>query len=176
MRLEPMWKKRYIVKSITRPGETISSHRYESREGGKGANQAIAIARAGGRANFYGTVGHDGLWIKEKLAAFGLNVSGILVANVCFWFGVTYLFGCCSDVYSRFRRVEHSYNCLTREKIVLVSNATSFCVTKTSLLQFFFPVQITVGSWRKNGPIIAVPVTSFLEQPTFSCRMKFRWD
>ena len=93
MRLEPMRKKRHIVRSIARPGETISSHRYESRVGGKGANQAIAIARAGGRADFYGTVGHDGLWIKKKLAAFGLNDSGILVADVCFWFGVTYLFG-----------------------------------------------------------------------------------
>jgi ribokinase len=50
--------------------------------GGKGANQAIAIARAGGLADFYGTIGHDGLWIKKKLAAFGLNDSGILVADV----------------------------------------------------------------------------------------------
>jgi ribokinase len=50
--------------------------------GGKGANQAIAITRAGGTADFYGTVGHDGLWIKEKVATFGLDDSGILVADV----------------------------------------------------------------------------------------------
>ena len=50
--------------------------------GGKGANQAIAITRAGGIAEFYGTVGHDGLEIKRKVAGFGLDNSGILVADV----------------------------------------------------------------------------------------------
>ncbi|TDL27796.1 hypothetical protein BD410DRAFT_330482 [Rickenella mellea] len=36
------------VSSIVRPGETISSERYERRAGGKGANQASAVAKAGG--------------------------------------------------------------------------------------------------------------------------------
>lgn len=70
------------VKNIARPGETISSSRYESRVGGKGTNQAIAITRAGGIADFYGTIGQDGLWIKEKVTKFGLDDSGIIVSNV----------------------------------------------------------------------------------------------
>jgi ribokinase len=74
---------RYLsVKSIARPGETISSDHYESRVGGKGANQAIAITRAGGIADFYGTVGHDGLWVKKRVTEFGLDDAGIIVGDV----------------------------------------------------------------------------------------------
>ncbi|GLB45170.1 putative catalyzes the phosphorylation of ribose at O-5 in a reaction requiring ATP and magnesium [Lyophyllum shimeji] len=72
----------FYVRSIARPGETISSHRYEHRVGGKGANQAIAIIRAGGIADFYGTVGEDGLWVKDAVAQLGLDSNGIIVSDV----------------------------------------------------------------------------------------------
>ncbi|KAG6902151.1 hypothetical protein C0995_003625 [Termitomyces sp. Mi166 len=72
----------YPVRSIARPGETISSYRYERRVGGKGANQATAIIRAGGIADFYGSVGEDGLWVKDTVATFGLDPRGISVSNV----------------------------------------------------------------------------------------------
>ncbi|KAG6900377.1 hypothetical protein C0993_011727 [Termitomyces sp. T159_Od127] len=72
-----------IMRNIARPGETISSYRYERRVGGKGANQAIAIVKAGGVADFYGSVGEDGLWVKDTVATFGLDPKGISVSNVC---------------------------------------------------------------------------------------------
>ncbi|KAF8068616.1 Ribokinase-like protein [Lyophyllum atratum] len=72
----------FYVKSIARPGETISSSRYEQRVGGKGVNQAIAITQAGGTADFYGTIGKDGLWVKDTVAKFGLDNSRILVSDV----------------------------------------------------------------------------------------------
>ncbi|KAG5726296.1 Ribokinase, partial [Termitomyces sp. T112] len=73
----------FYVKNIARPGETISSYRYERRVGGKGANQAIAIIKAGGTADFYGSVGQDGLWVKDTVATFGLDPSGISISDVC---------------------------------------------------------------------------------------------
>ncbi|TFK62076.1 Ribokinase-like protein [Pluteus cervinus] len=71
----------FHVKSIARPGETISSTKYESRIGGKGANQAVAIARAGGNVKFYGTIGKDGLWIKDEMNSYGVDASSILVSE-----------------------------------------------------------------------------------------------
>ena len=65
-----------------RTGETISSHAYENRIGGKGANQAIAIVRAGGTVQFYGIIGKDGIWIKDSLVNYGIDVSGIIVSDV----------------------------------------------------------------------------------------------
>lgn len=65
-----------------RIGETLSSHAYENRVGGKGANQAIAIVRAGGTVQFYGIVGKDGIWIRECMAKCGIDVSGIIVSDV----------------------------------------------------------------------------------------------
>lgn len=65
-----------------RTGETISSHAYENRVGGKGANQAIAIVRAGGTVQFYGIIGKDGIWIRDSMANSGIDVSGIIVSDV----------------------------------------------------------------------------------------------
>lgn len=66
------------MKSIGRPGETISSFGYTKGIGGKGANQALAVARAGGAekndVHFIGAVGSDGQWIREQLSAWGINV------------------------------------------------------------------------------------------------------
>ena len=47
------------VVRLPHPGETVSAHDYFEACGGKGANQAIAAARAGARTAFIGTVGSD---------------------------------------------------------------------------------------------------------------------
>jgi ribokinase len=70
------------VAHIVRPGETILASAHERRVGGKGANQAVAIARAGGRAAFYGTVGQDGLWMVKRMESLGVDVSHLLVSEV----------------------------------------------------------------------------------------------
>jgi ribokinase len=44
---------------LPHPGETVSAHGYFEACGGKGANQAIASARAGARTAFVGAVGRD---------------------------------------------------------------------------------------------------------------------
>jgi len=57
----------FHVRHIVRTGETISSHAYENRVGGKGANQATAIVRAGGSVQFYGIIGKDGIWMRDSM-------------------------------------------------------------------------------------------------------------
>ena len=47
------------VPRIPRPGETMLGGRFSMAAGGKGANQAVAAARAGGRVQFIGRVGRD---------------------------------------------------------------------------------------------------------------------
>ncbi|KAF8881826.1 Ribokinase-like protein [Gymnopilus junonius] len=70
-----------IMQHIVRPGETLSSHAHESRVGGKGANQAVAIARAGGQTRFFGSIGRDGVWIRDKVAGYGIDVGGLIVVE-----------------------------------------------------------------------------------------------
>jgi len=71
----------FHVRHIVRKGETISSHAHESRVGGKGANQAIAIARAGGIVQFYGTIGKDGIWVRDSMMNWGIDVDGIIISD-----------------------------------------------------------------------------------------------
>lgn len=47
------------TKRLPHPGETVSAHGYFEACGGKGANQAIAAARAGARTAFVGAIGDD---------------------------------------------------------------------------------------------------------------------
>jgi ribokinase len=64
---------------LPEPGETILSTEYELFPGGKGANQALAVARAGAKVALVGKVGHDnyGKTITESLKRDGVMVSGV---------------------------------------------------------------------------------------------------
>ncbi len=58
------------VPHIPRPGETILGGAFSMAAGGKGANQAVAAARAGGRVTFVARVGDD-LFGRQALEGFG---------------------------------------------------------------------------------------------------------
>lgn len=64
----------YRVKSIVAPGETISCSGMERFAGGKGANQSIAISRAGVKVMHVGQVGNDTAWMRDTLDAEGVDV------------------------------------------------------------------------------------------------------
>ena len=64
---------------IPRPGETILGGEFATAAGGKGANQAVAAARAGGAVTFVARVGRDALG-DQALAGFvrdGINVQHV---------------------------------------------------------------------------------------------------
>ena len=71
----------YRVSAITGAGETVASASHEIFPGGKGLNQSIAAARAGAEVIHVGCVGQDGVWLKETLAAEGVDVSGVRVVD-----------------------------------------------------------------------------------------------
>ncbi|MFM7605279.1 MAG: ribokinase [Prosthecobacter sp.] len=68
------------VPRIPAPGETLTSSSMLTCFGGKGANQAVAAARAGGRVAMIGCVGVDDFGTRyiEALKAEGIDTSGIL--------------------------------------------------------------------------------------------------
>ena len=68
----------HTVPSIVRPGQTLSSAVFERRAGGKGANQAVAVARAGGSVTLVGAIGTDGTWLVSGLRDAGVCVTDIV--------------------------------------------------------------------------------------------------
>ena len=64
----------YNVEHFVRPGETISSKARAVFPGGKGLNQSVALARAGGRVWHAGRTGSDGIAMVEIMKEAGVDV------------------------------------------------------------------------------------------------------
>jgi len=71
----------YQVPHIVTEGETLAATSRSVGLGGKGANQSVAAARAGAGVFHIGAVGEDGLWARDRLAAFGVDVEHVRVAK-----------------------------------------------------------------------------------------------
>ncbi len=67
----------YKVEHFVQPGETLNSLQMTSGLGGKGANQSVAIARAGGNVMHVGQLSESDLWAKARLAHAGVNTTHI---------------------------------------------------------------------------------------------------
>jgi ribokinase len=67
------------VARLPRPGETLTGDRLMYAPGGKGANQAVAAARAGAEVRFTGACGldHFGDQLVESLSADGIDISAV---------------------------------------------------------------------------------------------------
>ena len=73
------------VATLPRPGETVLGGRFASVHGGKGANQAVAAARAGGHTTFVARVGDDSMG-RAAINAFqaeGIDTDFITVTPEC---------------------------------------------------------------------------------------------
>lgn len=66
---------------LPRPGETLLAGSWDTVPGGKGANQAVAMARMGARVVMIGAVGSDpfGVELRAALEGEGVDVSGVRV-------------------------------------------------------------------------------------------------
>ena len=71
----------YLVPHLVTPGETLASHAYAVGLGGKGANQSLALARAGGRVCHWGRLGRRDAWARDTLADAGVDVSHISLVD-----------------------------------------------------------------------------------------------
>ncbi|WP_047983530.1 ribokinase [Ornithinibacillus californiensis] len=69
----------YDVAHIVKPGETISSSNSDTFFGGKGANQAVAMAQLGADVDFVGCVGQDdfGKRAIENLDNYGISTNHV---------------------------------------------------------------------------------------------------
>jgi ribokinase len=69
----------FLVDHIVQPGETISSASLLRSAGGKGANQAAALAKAGMDVFMAGKIGRDGLFLLETLSSYGVNTEHVAI-------------------------------------------------------------------------------------------------
>lgn len=71
----------FSVDHIVQAGETISSNNVQINAGGKGANQAAAIGKAGLNVYFAGKCNENARWIIDLLESFGVNTSFSIISS-----------------------------------------------------------------------------------------------
>ena len=71
----------FRVSHIVRPAETIPTQGMAIHPGGKGANQSVALARAGATVLHAGQVGKDTSWMVERLRQEGVGTRNVLVSD-----------------------------------------------------------------------------------------------
>src|SRR5262245_718734 len=72
----------YLVRGpqVAKPGDTVQGNEFQEAPGGKGANQAVAVARLGGRVALVARIGSDerGERIMARLAAEGVDTTCVV--------------------------------------------------------------------------------------------------
>ena len=63
----------YQVPYFVNPGESLPCLDYQVHPGGKGLNQSLAIAFAGGQVRHAGKIGEDGVWMKTLMDDAGID-------------------------------------------------------------------------------------------------------
>ncbi len=71
------------VEQLPLPGETVLGSGFATLPGGKGANQACAASKLGGRVRMVGRVGDDllGRQLRDSLAAAGVDTAAVLATE-----------------------------------------------------------------------------------------------
>ncbi len=72
----------YSVERFVRPGETLAAAKYAKYCGGKGFNQSVALAHAGARVTHAGKIGEDGIFLRKRLEAAGVDASLVEIVDV----------------------------------------------------------------------------------------------
>jgi ribokinase len=72
----------FDVETLPHPGETVLAAAARTTPGGKGANQAVAAARAGAQVQFVGAVGDDSAAaaLREHLIGNGVGTDGLVTS------------------------------------------------------------------------------------------------
>ena len=71
----------FSVNHIVHPAETISARGMSVNPGGKGANQSVALARAGATVLHAGQVGKDTEWMIQHLKKNGIDTRHVMVSQ-----------------------------------------------------------------------------------------------
>ena len=71
----------YQLDHLVQPGETLAAVSYQKNAGGKGLNQAIALAKAGRQTSLAGAIGQDGLFLRDILQEFQVDGAHLQVLS-----------------------------------------------------------------------------------------------
>lgn len=154
------------VESLPIPGQTVIGNNFRLENGGKGANQAVAVKKLGGDISFICCIGNDiaGNKMIDDWNKIGMNLSGVKVVNNNFT-------GCAQILIDSKGEncivVSQGANSSLNEEVI-ASNCETLKKADFLLLQLETPVKSSIDAAKivssSNGKIILNPAPA-LEIP-----------
>jgi ribokinase len=141
------------VKRHPRPGETIIGERVSYVPGGKGANQAVAIARLGGTARMIGRIGNDafGARMREFLGTERIDISAIrTVDEAATGIALITVDSACENCITVIAGANHAW---TDQDLELTPEAGDFVVCQLEV-----PIAVTFAALRRAKAAGAVTI------------------
>jgi ribokinase len=141
------------VKRHPRPGETIIGESVSYFPGGKGANQAVAIARLGGAARMIGRIGNDlfGARMRDFLAGEGIDTSVVRsVDDAATGIALITVDSACQNCITVIAGANHAW---TDQDLKLTPKAGDFVVCQLEV-----PIAVTLAALRRAKATGAVTV------------------
>jgi ribokinase len=122
------------------PGETVTGNSLAETLGGKGANQAIAAAKAGAHVAFVGAVGDDeaGPALRARLSAAGLDLTRLRTAPGSSGSAVIYVDAAAENCIVVIPGANHAWPALEAADLELIATADLL------LLQLEIPLEVVI--------------------------------
>ena len=142
-----------VAKTMPKNGETLKAEKFYTNPGGKGANQAVAIAKLGGSVKMIGKVGDDeyGAILKDNLMSFGVDVENVTVAQTSS--GIANIIVANGD--NRIVYTAGANDCITQEEVDKgLENAKSGDIFVTQLEIPIDIVTYAVDKAKQKGMIV----------------------
>ncbi|MGN0172237.1 MAG: ribokinase [Acutalibacteraceae bacterium] len=145
-------------------GETVAGNHFSVNAGGKGLNQAVAVAKLGGNASFLGAIGDDanGELLLHSLETYGVAFEGIRIAGTSTGTAVVTVVGGDNFIILN----EGANACLTPD--IIEQKADLLAAADWVVLQLEIPVETVCAvckAAKENGAKILLNPAPYKELP-----------
>lgn len=157
-----------VASRYPKMGETIFGNSFSTQQGGKGANQAVAVAKLGGDVKFFGAVGDDlyGKRLTDNLSLCNVSFCGEKISGIPSGVAVITVV----DGDNCIIVTSGANNAITPE--MLEKNEHLFKEADYVLMQLEIPVEAVIAAARlgkKHGCMVVVNPAPYMELPEELC-------
>jgi ribokinase len=163
----------YRVPHLVHPGETLASRSYHVGLGGKGANQSLAMALAGGQVCHWGRLSRQDAWARDRLARAGVDVSHVELVDEASGHAIIQVDDQGENAIILHPGANHGFTRRHRDALCEAAQPGDWLLVQNECNGL---AELLEGAWRKGLAVAFNPAPmseTVLELPLQACRLLF---